>query len=291
VSAGLPLRFLAGLLALNTNIFRFEVIVYTVLIYFYSIGNLASWMIVEIDEKKAKNEIQEHLQDRKQAKLFVGEQGPRLQRWGLTAALVCGFLLVLYILVGASKDNAAKGMDNLLTYTSWLFHVSSLPGYLFALALVAVIAGVTGYFFQFPLGRLLERLIPIASSAPLRRKTTDKMNLTGNKERIMGPLIILLGVAVIILVWNRDLAAIMIALLLPIISLLLYEAITYQEYSFANLIRNLPLLKVMWTGFLFDATAGIRFSEVLMATVNANIDLGALRAAIVARYPVLSSKL
>lgn len=276
VSLGLPMRFLAGALALGTDLFTFEFIVYAVLIYFVSLGSLVSWMVVEIDEKQAAGQLQAHLQDRPQAKFFQGNAGLRLQRWGLTASVLCGCLLATHVWSGPALETWLQSRTPVGNLTQYIFHAQELFQYLIALMSVALPAGVAGYMLQRPVGWLLNRLVPLTGIAPIRRKT-NKTGLTGRKENIFGWLLALLVGCVVARAWNRELPEGAIALVVPILLLFLYERITYREFSLQNFSDNLPLVKKAWAAFLFDSTAHLRFKDVFALTTLVNSDSDRLR--------------
>jgi hypothetical protein len=181
-------------------------------------------------------------------------RGEMIQRWGLVSASICGLFLATYYM---NVLDVRTMVNRTLEYIG--------PDLRFPVILIVVFlsCGIFGVLVYRPLAKLANYLVP----------REQGLRTGNNKDIIMLILIVPLILAIYFIVSGKaECAAPLAAVAVPLYLLFYFEAITYDEFSFTNLIDNLPRVYKGWLAYIFIADSPISLAQITVLTLKINED-------------------
>lgn len=294
LSFNLSLRFLAGVVAVVGSQWSLSpFVLFFVLFYFCSLGSLAAFWKMEADYQKQEHEKDKDkpLYPRPQSEYYLN-RGEFWQHVGLVAAVLFGSFMVIVqfialrcntklpaldVLYGQCRGNAISYQD--LGIWSVLLILGLIATFMLVTTLLISLFGKLG-----KLGNLIVQSIrkdrTILNSSQARTNPQNQAQSTKHPplkvvllkiKQIIMTIFFIIAISLFlkaalnifpVFVWNTVYALFWGFLFLNAGYILMFEGMTYLEYTSTEIWNRIPSIRKAWYYFLFDPTKPVGLKEL-----------------------------
>jgi hypothetical protein len=265
LSFNFPLRFLAGVIAVvGPQWLLPPFILLFVSFYLCAVGVLAlQWKL----EAQHQQDLHQNVAVRPQSEFYL-QRGEHWQHVGLVGAILITSLLVLIHFISKSCNTGLSLLqqwygscnpnNGIMTYAD--------KGFLYNITLIFALITLSILLAAFIL-RLLRKLEGFIIKALVKVKTV---------------LVILLSIisisAFLFSVMLNNVSILFLGFLIfNMLLLVMYERMTYLQYTLVNLRKRLPWIFMAWHAYLFRPLPGLGMKELLVLTFT-DVDLAKLKS-------------